>query len=96
MLDQPAAQAHSIDAQAHARLSREALDNPDAFWGRVGSRLSWIRRPSKVKNASFAPGNVSIKWFEDGALNVSANCIDRHVATAPDRVAIIWEPDDPS
>ena len=59
-------------------------------------RLDWIKPFTKVKNTSFAPGDVSIQWFEDGALNVSANCLDRHLATRGDKVAILWEGDDPT
>jgi acetyl-CoA synthetase len=73
------------------RLDRD----PEAFWGEHGKRIDWIKPYTKVKNVSFAPGNISIKWFEDGTLNVCANCVDRHLATRGDQTAIIWEPDDP-
>ncbi|WP_373281696.1 acetate--CoA ligase, partial [Litoreibacter roseus] len=73
-----------------------SVSDPEAFWGEQGKRLDWITPYTKVKNVSFAPGNVSIKWYEDGTLNVSANCIDRHLAERGDQTAIIWEPDDPS
>ncbi len=66
------------------------------FGARSGQRIDWIKPYTKVKNTSFGPGDVSIKWYEDGTLNVSANCIDRHLATRGDQVAIIWEGDDPS
>ena len=59
-------------------------------------RLDWIKPYTKVKNTSFDVHNVSIKWFEDGTLNVCANCVDRHVETRGDQVAIIWEGDDPA
>jgi acetyl-CoA synthetase len=72
-----------------------ALADPEAFWAEQARRLTWISSPTKIKNTSFAKDAVSIKWYEDGTLNVSANCIDRHVATDPNRVAIIWEPDNP-
>jgi hypothetical protein len=72
-----------------------SVADPEAFWGEEGKRIDWIKPYTKVKNTSFAPGNVSIKWFEDGTLNVAANCVDRHLATRGDQTAIIWEPDDP-
>lgn len=87
------ATAH-IDAAGYATKYAASLADPDAFWGEEGKRLDWIKPYTRVKNTSFAPGNVSIKWFEDGTLNVSANCIDRHLATRGDQTAIIWEPDD--
>ena len=72
-----------------------SISDPDAFWGEHGKRLDWIRPYSKVKNTTFAHPDVSIKWYEDGQLNVSANCIDRHLATRGDQTAIIWESDNP-
>jgi acetyl-CoA synthetase len=71
------------------------VKDPDAFWREHGKRLDWIKPYTTVKNVSYAPGDVSIKWFEDGTLNVSANCIDRHLATRANQTAIIWEGDDP-
>ncbi|MCE6949391.1 acetyl-coenzyme A synthetase, partial [Cereibacter sphaeroides] len=68
----------------------------EAFWGEQGKRLDWIRPYTKVKETSFKPGEVSIKWFHDGTLNVAWNCIDRHLATRASQTAIIWEPDDPN
>jgi acetyl-CoA synthetase len=73
-----------------------SMADPDAFWGEHGQRLDWIKPYTKVKNTSFEPGNVSIKWYEDGTLNVAANCIDRHLETRGDQTAIIFEPDDPA
>jgi len=73
----------------------QSVKDPDAFWGEQGKRLSWSKPYTKVKNTSFT-GDVSIKWFEDGELNVSANCLDRHLATRGDQTAILWEGDDPS
>jgi acetyl-CoA synthetase len=69
---------------------------PRGLLGRARQALDWIKPYTKVKNTSFAHDNVSIKWFEDGTLNVAANCIDRHLATRGDQTAIIWEPDDPN
>ena len=73
----------------------EAARDPDAFWKREAQRLDWMTPFTKVKNTSFAEADFGIKWFEDGALNVSANCLDRHVAERPDAIAIIWEGDEP-
>ena len=73
----------------------ESIRDPGAYWGKEAARLDWLRPFTKVKNASFDPDNLSIKWFEDGALNVSANCIDRHLAKRAGQTAIIWEGDDP-
>ncbi|WP_062209296.1 acetate--CoA ligase [Aureimonas sp. AU12] len=72
-----------------------SVDDPDGFWREHGARLDWIKPYTKVKNTSFAPGAVSIKWFEDGTLNLSANCLDRHLADKGDDTAIIWEGDNP-
>ena len=74
----------------------ESVSNPEGFWGEQGKRLDWIKPYSKVKNTTFEYPDVSIKWFEDGTLNVSANCIDRHLEKRGDQVAIIWEGDDPT
>ncbi|MBP1807289.1 acetate--CoA ligase [Rubellimicrobium aerolatum] len=82
-------------AQAYYDSYTASLADPDRFWGEQARRLTWISPPTRIKNTSFEKGNVSIKWYEDGTLNVSANCIDRHVATNPDKVAIIWEADNP-
>ncbi|BDA86838.1 acetyl-coenzyme A synthetase [Aureimonas sp. SA4125] len=75
---------------------RKSIEDPDAFWGEHGKRVDWIEPFTIVKNTSFAPGNVSIKWFEDGVLNVSANCLDRHLENRGDQTAILFEGDDPS
>ncbi len=89
--------AHAkIDAAKYEEMYARSVSDPDGFWGEAAGRLDWMTKPTKVKNTSFAYPDVSIKWFEDGALNVAANCIDRHVATRGDQVAIIWEADDPT
>ena len=74
----------------------ESVRDPDGFWGQEARRLDWLKPFTKVKNVSWDPDNLSIKWFEDGALNVSANCIDRHLEKRGDQTAIIWEGDDPN
>ena len=73
----------------------EAKRDPDGYWGKEAARLTWAKPFTKVKNVSWDPDNLQIKWFEDGALNVSANCIDRHLEKRGDQTAIIWEGDDP-
>jgi acetyl-CoA synthetase len=85
-----------IDAENYARMYAESIRDPEGFWGEHGKRLDWIKPYTKVKNTSFAYDDVSIKWFEDGTLNVAANCIDRHLAERGDQTAIIWEPDEPT
>jgi len=88
------ARAH-VDAEAYARLYAESRADPDAFWRREGRRIDWIRPYTRIQNTDFTLGRVAIRWYEDGTLNVAANCIDRHVARHGNRTAIIWEPDDP-
>ncbi len=83
------------DAAQYEAMYRRSIDDPEGFWGDEAARLDWIAPWTQVKNATFGPP-VSIKWYEGGKLNVSANCIDRHLATRGDQVAIIWEGDDPS
>ncbi|MDP2357253.1 MAG: acetate--CoA ligase [Beijerinckiaceae bacterium] len=90
-----AERAYVDDAKYSDMYARSAND-PEAFWREQGQRVDWIKPFTKVKNTTFGPPDVSIKWFEDGTLNVSANCVDRHLATRGDQVAIIWEGDDPS
>ena len=78
----------------HAAWTREAAINPDAFWERQAKRIDWITQPTKVLEGDFT-GDVRVRWYADGTLNAAANCLDRHLATRPDQVAIIWEGDDP-
>jgi len=89
------ASAARIDSAGYEEMYRRSIADPEGFWADEGRRLDWIRPYTKVKNTSFDPHNVSIKWFEDGTLNASANCIDRHLAARAHRTAIIWESDDP-
>src|SRR5881227_4486034 len=76
-------------------MYRRSIDDPKGFWAEHGKRIDWFKPFSKVKNSSFDPHNVSIKWFEDGVTNVAYNCIDRHLPKRANQVAIIWEGDDP-
>ncbi|MET0868132.1 MAG: AMP-binding protein, partial [Pseudorhodoplanes sp.] len=84
-----------IDEAKYRDMYAASVADPDKFWGEQGKRVDWIKPYTKVKNTSFAPDNVSIKWFEDGTLNLSYNCVDRHLAKRGDQTAIIWEGDDP-
>ena len=70
-----------ITAAKYDEMYAASMSDPEAFWAEHGKRVDWIKPYTKVKNTSFAPGNIDIKWFEDGTLNVSANCIDRHLET---------------
>ncbi|KAA0581695.1 acetate--CoA ligase [Azospirillum sp. Sh1] len=88
-----AATAH-VNAEAYARMYEQSVKDPEAFWGEQGKRLDWIKPYSKVKDVNFND-DVHIRWFHDGTLNVSANCIDRHLATRGDQTAILFEGDDP-
>ncbi len=85
-----------VDEQKYQSMYKRSIEDPEGFWSDVGKRVDWIKPYSKIKNVSFGPGDVSIKWYEDGTLNVAANCIDRHLRTRGDQVAIIWEGDDPT
>jgi acetyl-CoA synthetase len=78
-----AARAH-VDNAKYLEMYQQSVSDPDGFWGEHGKRVDWIKPFTKVKNTSYDYHNVSIKWFEDGTLNVSANCIDRHLATRGD------------
>jgi acetyl-CoA synthetase len=84
-----------IDHAKYKEMYAASVADPNTFWGEQGKRVDWIKPYTKVKNTSFGPGNVSIKWFEDGTLNLAYNCIDRHLAKRGDQTAIIWEGDDP-
>ncbi len=80
----------------YTRLYAESISDPEGFWGRIGQRLDWIRPATKIKNVSFDPRDLHIRWYEDGQLNVSSNCLDRHLAERGDKTAIIFEGDDPN
>jgi acetyl-CoA synthetase len=84
-----------LDDAKYKAMYAESISDPDAFWAKHALRIDWMRPFTKVKNTSFAPDNVSIKWFEDGTLNAAYNCIDRHLPKRSNQTAIIWEGDDP-
>ncbi|QIK95984.1 acetate--CoA ligase [Sphingomonas sp. HDW15A] len=84
-----------VDKRRYEELIRRADEDPDAFWAEQAKRLDWMKPFTTVKDTSFFEEDFRIRWFADGTLNLSANCLDRHIAEHGDRVAIIWEPDDP-
>ncbi|KZC20378.1 acetyl-coenzyme A synthetase, partial [Rhodanobacter denitrificans] len=89
------AAASRLRRDDYTRLYAESVSDPEGFWGRIGQRLDWIKPPTKIKDVSFDPKDLHIRWYEDGELNVSANCLDRQLEKRGDKVAIIFEGDDP-
>ena len=85
-----------IDTAGYRADYAESIADPEGFWARIGQRLDWIKPFNKVKDVSFDAKDLHIRWYDDGELNVSANCLDRHLATRGDKTAIIWEGDDPA
>ena len=85
-----------LDKEGYEAMYQASVQDPDAFWGEQGKILDWMTPYTRVKNTSYDPGHVSIKWYEDGLLNVSTNCLDRHLSERGDKVAIIWEGDNPA
>ncbi|MGO9989961.1 MAG: acetate--CoA ligase [Steroidobacteraceae bacterium] len=85
----------SVNRGDYERMYAQSVEDPDAFWGLIGRRIDWIKPFSRVKDSSFAPEDCHIRWFYDGKLNVSSNCLDRHLESRGDKTAIIWEADDP-
>ncbi len=90
------AEGAHINAEKYQEMYAASIADPDAFWRNEVTRLDWATAPTVMKNVSYTHPDVSIKWFEDGALNVAANCIDRHLSERGDQTAIIWESDDPN
>ncbi|WP_421132526.1 acetate--CoA ligase [Alteromonas sp. A079] len=88
-------QSTHLTAAQYDEMYQQSIDNPDAFWGEHASMLEWYSAPTKVQNTHFGANDVSIKWFEDGSLNASYNCIDRHLAKHATKVAYYWEGDSP-
>ncbi len=80
----------------YERLYAESLRDPQGFWGKVGERLDWMRKPTQVKDVSYALDDFRIRWYADGELNASVNCLDRHLAARGDKIALLFEPDDPA
>ncbi len=84
-----------IDKNTYETLYRESIEHPDAFWGKAAQRLEWFKTPTTIKNVSYNLDDFRIKWFEDGELNASVNCLDRQLAQRGDKVALLFEPDSP-
>jgi len=85
-----------IGADRYVAMYRESVEDPEGFWRREAQRIDWIRPFTHVKETSFHEADFGIRWFADGTLNLSANCLDRHLATRGGATALIWEPDDPA
>ncbi len=90
-----AAQAH-VKVADYLAMYQESVRDPAGFWARIAQRIDWLRFPTRIKNVSFDPADFRVRWYEDGALNVSVNCLDRQLATRADKTALLFEGDDPS
>ncbi|HMA50863.1 MAG TPA: acetyl-coenzyme A synthetase N-terminal domain-containing protein, partial [Magnetospirillaceae bacterium] len=84
-----------IDAAKYQQWYERSIKDPEGFWGEHGKRIDWIKPYTRVKDSSFDEKDLHIKWFEDGTLNVAANCLDRQLDKRGDKVAILWEGDNP-
>ncbi len=85
-----------VNEEKYSSMYDQSLKKNDEFWADQAQRIDWIKKFTKIKDIKYSKDDVSIKWFEDGNLNVSYNCIDRHAKNNPDKIAIIWEGDDPN
>ena len=85
-----------VDDARYQEMYDQSIKDPDAFWGDQGKRIDWITPYTRVNNVSYDASNLHVKWYEDGVLNASVNCLDRHLAKRGDQTAIIWEGDDPA
>ena len=90
-----AARAHAADAQYNA-LYEASIADPDAFWDTHGKRIDWMKPYNQISDVSYDANDLHIKWYADGTLNASVNCLDRHLQSRGDQTAIIWEGDDPN
>ena len=84
-----------IDKKRYQELYQASLDDPEAFWAEQAQRIDWIKPPTQIKDVSYAQDDLHVRWYYDGVLNVSANCLDRHLGERGDQAAIVWEGDDP-
>ena len=85
-----------VNSEQYEKMYAESINDPDVFWDTHGKRIDWIKPYKKISNISYAKEDLKIKWYEDGTLNASANCLDRHLKTKGDSTAIIWEGDNPN
>ena len=84
-----------VDSQTYKEKYKKSIEKNESFWEEEGKRINWIKDYSKIKDIKYSKKDVNIKWYYDGYLNVTYNCVDRHAKTNPDKIAIIWEGDDP-
>ena len=85
-----------VDEAGYREMYRRSIEDPEGFWGEHGKRIHWIKPYKEVRDVSYAPDDVHIRWYYDGTLNASANCLDRHLSSRGEQVAIVWEGDDPA
>ncbi len=90
-----AREAH-VDEAGYREMYRRSVEDPEGFWGEQGKRIHWIKPYTEIRDVSYGPDDVHIRWYYDGTLNASANCLDRHLSARGDQTAIIWEGDDPA
>ena len=86
---------HTVTQDQYDAAYAASLQDPDAFWANAAKRLQWYREPTQIRDVNLSPDDFHIRWYADGELNVSVNCLDRHLATRGDKTALIWESDDP-
>ena len=84
-----------VGKEEYEKMYNESINDPEAFWEKHSKRINWIKTFTKVKDTNYSKDNLYIKWFEDGTLNVAANCIDRHIKDKADKVALLWQGDNP-
>src|SRR5262245_13168681 len=89
------AAASRLRTDDYRRMYEESVRDPETFWGRMAARLDWMRPFGRVKDTSYRADDFHIRWYAGGRLNLAQNCLDRHLAKRGDKVAIIWEGDDP-
>ncbi|MEM9172006.1 MAG: AMP-binding protein, partial [Pseudomonadota bacterium] len=85
-----------VDADQYAQMYQRSVDDNEGFWAQMAEHIDWLKAPNQIKDVSYAKDDLHIRWFEDGVLNVSVNCVDRHLVDKADQTAIIWEGDDPA
>ena len=90
-----AARAHA-DQATYQQMYRASVEDPEGFWAEQGKRIDWIKPYTEIRDVSYDAADLHIRWYYDGTLNASVNCIDRHLDKRGDQVAIIWEGDEPT
>src|SRR6185295_10064697 len=84
-----------VNAKQYEEMYARSIKDPEGFWREQAKRIHWIKPPTKIKDVSYDPANLHIRWYDDATLNVSANCLDRHLSARGNQTAILWEGDDP-